>query len=104
MLSSNGQSVTVRIFATAQECCDTLAGDDWMVYMACARQAGRSAEADSNHKKAVVVAVPFPSKPFTLAAQQWATAEDDESCTQLHFYVACQTILPVSLQQASIQL
>ncbi len=78
VLSSNGHSVTMRIFATAQECCDALAAADWLVYMASTKpeQDDSASIAQHHHKKAVVVAVPFPSKPFVLAAQQGATPED----------------------------
>lgn len=71
--TSNGHSITMRIFATAQECCDALAAEDWMVCIASANPR-LSHEATAADKKAIVVAVPFPSQPFVIA-QQGATAE-----------------------------
>ncbi|DBA82497.1 TPA: hypothetical protein ACH3X2_000724 [Trebouxia sp. C0005] len=76
--TSNGLSITMRIFATAQECCDALAAENWMVCIASASPR-LSQDATAADKKAIVVAVPFPSQPF-VAAQQGATAEQtDES-------------------------
>ncbi|KAL0045130.1 hypothetical protein WJX82_009293 [Trebouxia sp. C0006] len=76
--TSNGHSITMRIFATAQECCDALAAEDWMVCIASGNPK-LSQDATAADKKAIVVAVPFPSQPFVIA-QQGATAEQtDES-------------------------
>ncbi|DBB07230.1 hypothetical protein WJX77_010659 [Trebouxia sp. C0004] len=71
--TSNGHSITMRIFPTAQECCDALAAEDWMVCIA-SGNSKPSRDAAAADKKAVVVAVPFPSQPFVVA-QQGATAE-----------------------------
>ena len=71
--TSNGLSITMRIFATAQECCDALAAENWMVCIASASPR-LSQDATAADKKAIVVAVPFPSQPF-VAAHQGATAE-----------------------------
>ena len=71
--TSNGHSITMRIFATAQECCDALAAEDWLVCIASASPR-LSQDATAADKKAIVVAVPFPSQPFVVA-QQGATAE-----------------------------
>ena len=71
--TSNGHSITMRIFATAQECCDALAAEDWMVCIASGNPK-LSQDATAADKKAIVVAVPFPSQPF-VTAQQGATAE-----------------------------
>ena len=71
--TSNGHSITMRIFATAQECCDALAAEDWLVCIASASPR-LSQDATAAAKKAIVVAVPFPSQPFVVA-QQGATAE-----------------------------
>jgi len=71
--TSNGHSITMRIFATAQECCDALAAEDWMVCIASASPS-LSQEATATDKKAIVVAVPFPSQPFVVA-QQGANVE-----------------------------
>ena len=63
----------MRIFATAQECCDALAAEDWKVCIASASPR-LSQDAAAADKKAIVVAVPFPSQPFVFA-QQGATTE-----------------------------
>ena len=63
----------MRIFATAQGCCDALAAEDWAVCIASGNPK-LSQDATAADKKAIVVAVPFPSQPFVVA-QQGANAE-----------------------------
>ena len=64
----------MRFFATAQECCDTLVANGWVVCIASTKpeQTGTPGAAD---KQAIVVAMPFPSQPFVQAAQQEMEAD-----------------------------
>lgn len=64
----------MRTFATAQECCDTLVANGWVVCIASTKpeQTGTSGAAD---KQAIVVAEPLPSQPFVQAAQQKLEAD-----------------------------
>lgn len=64
----------MRTFNTAQECCDTLVANGWVVCIASTKpeQTGTRRAAD---KQAIVVAEPFPSQPFVQAAQQEMEAD-----------------------------
>ena len=67
MFSANGLTVTMRIFATAQECSAELINAGWTICIASSEpfQAGSVL---SGNKVAVVVAEPFPSQAFLQAA------------------------------------
>lgn len=69
MFSANGLTVTMRIFASAQECCAALASGCWTICIASSEpsQAGSSL---LEHKLAIVAAEPQPSKAFLQAAPQ----------------------------------
>ena len=68
MFSANGLTVTLRIFATAQECCDVLVDDDWTICIASCdpNQAGSLLH---GKKLAIVAAEPFQSQAFIQAAK-----------------------------------
>ena len=67
MFSANGLTVTMRIFATAQECCAALISGGWTICIASSEpsQAGFLLQ---NKKLAIIAAEPFPSKAFVQAA------------------------------------
>ena len=74
VFSANGLTVTMRIFATAQECCAELIEAGWTICIA----SSKVTQADSllsGNKVAVVAAEPFPSKAFLQATSHEASGE-----------------------------
>ena len=74
VLSVSGQSITVRVFATASDCCDALIGGGWAIHIATS-EPGKGAPDQLHTKTAVIVATPFPSKAFIDAAQNTQTGQ-----------------------------
>ena len=75
VLSVNGQSITVRVFATASDCCDALLDGGWVIHIATS-EPGQGAPDQLQSKLAVIVATPFPSKAFVDAAQNTQTGQN----------------------------
>lgn len=69
VFSANGLTVTLRIFASAQECCAALASGCWTICIASSEPSQAGFDLLEN-KLAIVAAEPQPSKAFLQAAMQ----------------------------------
>ena len=67
VFSANGLTVTMRIFATAHECCAELLDAGWTICIA-SSEPSHAASLLLSNKVAIVAAEPFPSRAFLQAA------------------------------------